>query len=187
LFDYFEVDETNKTLTMRPHSVQVKMLNEVVTTARKNNPDAIIDLIGHSQGTVVVAMARPEGIRKAILLAPVFDMSLERTFRRYKTRPNAEINLDGVSKIGVLDGYMRYVPKECWEERVKIDPFKEYNALAEKAEVTVITAGQDEVLGDVDLDNLSPKIKQMPLDGNHNFTDEVRGPLKGKVKELILG
>ena len=30
LFDYFDVDEKNKILTIRPFSTQVKMLNDVV-------------------------------------------------------------------------------------------------------------------------------------------------------------
>src|SRR4051812_33976828 len=74
LFDYNEVDELNHTLTMRPLSKQAEMLNEVVRKTRQSHPDAIIDLVGHSQGTIIIALAKPQGIRRTLLLAPVFDM-----------------------------------------------------------------------------------------------------------------
>jgi len=99
LFDYFEVDEGQKTLTVCPFSVQAEKLNKMVKEARLSNPEAIIDLICHSQGTLVAAMARPEGIRKALLISAVFDIGLQHSLDRYKTKPGVEINLNGVSKI----------------------------------------------------------------------------------------
>lgn len=186
LFDYFDVDETAKTITIRPLSVQAKMLNEIIDGIRGSNPDAVIDLICHSQGTIVSAIAKPQNIRKTILLAPVFEMSLEHTFRRYEGRPKVEINRNGLSKIGVLDGYLRLVPKEYWNERENLKPFEEYNAFAELTELISIEANQDDIVPKVDLAPLSPKVKQISMDGDHNFTGAAREPLKARLRSLLL-
>jgi len=181
LFDYFDVDEVGKTLTIRPLSVQAKMLSETVAQVRASNPEAVIDLIGHSQGTVVAALAQPEGIRKTILLAPVFDMSIERAAQRY----GALLNLEGTTTLYPLDGFTRLVPPEYWAERRNLDTFKAYNFFAEKTELIIIEANQDEVVPKVSLDNLSPKIKQSPLDGDHNFTGTAREPLKRALQSIL--
>ncbi|MDP1760277.1 MAG: hypothetical protein Q8L01_02400 [Candidatus Woesebacteria bacterium] len=185
LFDYFDIDEKEKTLMIRPLSVQVKMLNDVIDQARKSNPEAIIDLICHSQGTVVAALAKPDGIRKTIFLAPVFDMSLEHTLERHKSYPDSVIDLNGVSKLYPLDGLVRFVPAEYWAERKNIKTFEEYNSFAEKTDLIVIEANQDKVLPKVDLKELSPKIKLMPLDGDHSFDGIYREPLKKALKLLL--
>lgn len=185
LFDYFEVDEDKKLLYICPLSSQVNKLNKIINEIKTSNPGAVIDLIGHSQGTVVAAMARPEGIRKAILLAPVFDMGLERTLARYRSKPDAEINLEGISKIPSLNGLARIIPKEYWQERLAVKPFIEYNAFAKKTEIIVIEAKQDQLLPKVNLEELSPKIKVIAIDGDHNFDDSARSFLIKTIKDLL--
>jgi pimeloyl-ACP methyl ester carboxylesterase len=180
-FDYFEVDEEKKTLMIRPLSVQAKMLNEVVQQARTSNPEATIDLICHSQGTMVAALAKPDGIRKTILLAPAFDMSLERSLKRY----SAYVNLNGISELPPVDGLTRVVPPEYWAERKDMKALEEYNKFSEKTELIAIEANQDQLLPKVDLTDLSPKVKLAPLDGNHGFAGEAREPLKARLKELL--
>ena len=51
---------------------------------------------------MTAALAKPDGIRKTIFLAPVLDMSIERTLKRYGSDPDSDINLDGISKLRVL-------------------------------------------------------------------------------------
>lgn len=182
LFNMHDVDEVKKTLTVRALSVQVKILNDVIEKMKKEHPDAIIDLICHSQGTIVAALAKPEGIRKTILLTPPFDMSIERTVERY----GDAVNLEGISQLPVLDGYTRFVPKEYWAERKILQPFKDYNEFAEKTELVAIEANQDHIIPKVDLGELSSKIKLMPLDGNHNFSGEARGPLIELIRKILL-
>jgi len=181
LFDYFDINEDKKTLTVRPLSVQVKVLRDVVERVRAANPDAIIDIVAHSQGTVVAAMARLQGVRKVIMLAPPFDMSIERARQRY----GALLNLDGVTTLKPLDGLTRLVPADYWKERETLKTFDEFNALAEQAEMIVIEANQDEVVPKVDLSSLSPKAKLLPLDGDHNFTGSAREPLKKALQDLL--
>lgn len=147
----------------------------------------MIDIIAHSQGTMVAALAKPQGIRKIILLAPVFDMNIERTFDRFKKDPNAKMNIDGVSTLPPsVDGYTRLVPAKYWEERKNVDIFKEYNELAQLSEVIVIKAKQDHLLPDTDLSQLDPSIEVLSMNGDHGFNaDEDRKLLLGKLKELL--
>lgn len=186
LFDYFKIDELAKTLTTCPPSEQASALNQIIKNARLANPGAVIDLICHSQGTIIAALAKPDKIRKVIFLAPVFDMGLERTMARYRTRPDAEINLEGISKLPPLDGLVRIVPAEYWRERRKLKPFVEYNDFAKKTEIIVVEAGQDDVLSKVDLKELDSGIKLIVLDGDHNFNGAARSPLIKVVRELLL-
>jgi pimeloyl-ACP methyl ester carboxylesterase len=184
LFDYFEINEEARTMSICPLSAQVKHLNQVISEVKAANPGAVIDLIGHSQGTIVAAMAKPDGIRKTILLSPPFDMSLERTLARYRSKPGAEINIEGTSIIPSSTGLTRIIPKEYWQERILVKPFEEYNALAEKTEITAVIANQDELIPRADLTELSPKIKVLTIDGDHNFNDLAREPLIKIIREI---
>ncbi|MFA6514547.1 MAG: alpha/beta hydrolase [Patescibacteria group bacterium] len=186
LFDYFVVDESKKTLLVCSISSQAHKLNQIVSEAKASNPEAIIDLICHSQGTIVAAIVRPSGIRRVVMLAPVFDMGLERTLARYRSRIDAEINLDGISKLPSLDGLVRIIPKEYWQERLALKPFIEYNAFAQKTELIIIEALQDQLLPKVDLKELSPNIRLVSLDGDHNFNGSARSPLIKVIKKLLI-
>ena len=186
LFDYFEINESEKTMLICPLSLQVKKLNKIVKETRAANPEVVIDLLCHSQGTIVAAMARPDGIRKAILLAPVFDMGLERTLARYRSKPDVEINLEGITKFPSLkNGLTRIIPKEYWQERLAVKPFIEYNAFAEKMEIIAIEANQDQLLPKVNLKALNPRIKLISIDGDHGFNDPNRDNLIKVIEELL--
>ncbi len=185
LFDYYNFDEVNGELLICPTSIQVKKLNQVIDKIKADNPGALIDLIAHSQGAIVAAMAKPSGIRKAILLAPVFDMGLERTLSRYQTKPDAEVNINGTSRIPSSNGITRIIPKEYWQERLNIKPFKEYNDFLEKTEIIVIKANQDELVPAVDLKELNERIKITSLDGDHGFHAPNRIRLIDVISDLL--
>ena len=181
LFDYFKIDESANTLTVCPLSRQAIRLSQVINEVRQANPGAIIDLIGHSQGTVAIALAKPENIRKVILLAPTFNFNLERSLVRYRSRPGTEINLEGISRLPSSDGLVRIVPAEYWREREGIKLFVEYNSFAAKTEMIMIEANQDQISEKVDLSVLSPEIVVASLDGDHGFS----GPARKKLIEVI--
>lgn len=187
LFDYFIINEKNQTLTIIPLSEQVKKLNEVISQTKKSNPNAIIDLIAHSQGTIIAALAKPKGVRKIIMLAPPFDMDVERSLNKYKAKPGAIINLDGVSRLPASrDGLERIIPAEYWSERRLMKPFEIYNELAEETEVISIEANQDQIVPKVSLNGLSSKIKLDPIDGDHNFSGKDRVVLVEKIRRYII-
>jgi len=186
LFDYYQVNESGDKIFVCPFSTQIKKLNQVINDIKIANPDAVIDLICHSQGTIVAAMAKPEGIRKTIFLSPVFDMSLQRTLDRYRAKVGTSINLDGISEIPSSNGLTKVIPKEYWQERLLIKPFYEYNQFAGKTEIIAIEANQDQLLPRVDLAELDPRIKVIALDGNHNFDYPNRSKLIETIKILLL-
>lgn len=186
LFDYNGVDETEKILTVRLLSEQAKMLTDVVEQARIENPETIIDIIAHSQGCLVVALAKPFGIRKTIFVSPSLDNDIEHTIDMFKDRPGTEINLSGISKLARKDGTLTIVPSEFWVERKKVDPIPLYNELSSQTELVIIKAKQDEILGHSKTEGLDKKIKIIELDGGHQFSGEVRKNLIKTIEKIIL-
>jgi len=186
LFNYGTYDDEAKTLTVRPIQEEAEILAEVVRETQEKNPDAIIDIVAHSQGCVVAALAKPDGIRKTILLAPPPNMNVERAIKNFGSRPGVEINPDGFSKLPHKDGSVTLVPKEYWTERKSIEPMTFYKELAEATELTVVKATQDELLGDSDFSALNNKVHIIEIDGNHNFFGESRGKLLEVVAGILL-
>jgi len=188
LFDYYDVDEENKTIHTKAFSSQVESLSKKIKEARALDKEAVIDIICHSQGSIAASMISDySDIRKIILTAPVFSLEIERTLDRYKGRADFKFNPDGVTKLPPLDGYVRYSPALYWKERATIvDVPSLYNKLAEKVELIVITAKQDELLSPPDLSKFNEKIKFLEADGDHNFNNEHRAPLVKILRELIL-
>jgi hypothetical protein len=186
LFDYFQIDEIKKTLTVSSFTDQIEKLHSVIDGAKRANPDATIDLICHSQGTIVAALTKPEGIRKTLLLSPVFDMSIERTIKRYSSKPDADIHIQGISRLPVLEGLTRLILPQYWTERQQIQSFKEYNEFAEKTELIAIEAAQDNVLPKVDLSELSSHVQIESISGDHNFNGKDRVGLIERIREILL-
>jgi surfactin synthase thioesterase subunit len=103
---------------------------------------------------------------------------------RYKTKVGVEINLDGISRIlSASSGLTRIIPAEYWRERVLVKPFEAYNSFAENVDVIVVNANNDEIVPKTDLKDLSPKIKVVALNGNHNFDGDDRGHLIEIIKK----
>lgn len=186
LFDYYEINKAENKILTCSFSNQVKKLNEVVYRIRSSYPEAIIDLICHSQGTIVAAMAKPDGVRKTIMISPVFDIDIERSLNRYRSKSSVKIDLDGTSEIPSSTGLIKVIPKEYWQERSLIKPFAEYNSFANKTEVIAIEGNQDELLPRVDLSDLDSRIKVISIDGDHNFSGSTRAALKELVRKILL-
>ena len=185
LFGYNEFDDTNKTLTVRPFSSQTKILNEVLGKVRSENPNSVIDIIGHSQGCLVAALAHPIGIRKIIFTAPSFDTDIERMINMFNDREGTEINLSGVSKLARKDGTTTIVPPEFWIERKNTNPIPLYNELSLHTELLIINAKQDDVLPKAKLEGLNKRIKVIELDADHQFHGEARYALIDNIKDFL--
>lgn len=176
LFDYGQWDEATQTLTVLPINEQVKKMERVISETRNQNPDAIIDLICHSQGCVVAGLAKPKDIRKIVLIGPPTELNPKRFSKNFK-RPGTKIDFTGTSILARRDGSTTIAPKEYWESIRNLDPIPLYNKLAETAKVIAIHANQDEVIGSLDFSHLSPEIRQIHIDANHNFTNRARAEL----------
>ena len=184
LFDYNEINEAENILTVSPLSRQATMLTSIIEKTRQENPEAVIDIVAHSQGCLVVALAKPSRIRKTVFLAPSLDNNLERMVALFKDRPGSFIDLLGISKLSRKDGSSTIVPAQFWKEREASDPIPLYNELSQKTELVIINAKQDDVLRNLDVKGLNEKIKVMEIDGNHQFSGDARQPLINRIKEL---
>jgi len=186
LFDYYYFNDENSTLKICPFSEQAEKLKNIFKETKKEYPDSIIDIIGHSQGTLIPSLANMDGVRKTILLAPVFDMSIERTLNRYIKNPETHFDFDGESRLPIIDGYTRIIPKDYWIERKNVDAFDLYNNYSSKTDLVLINAKQDTILGESDLSGLNKNIEILSLDGDHQFSGEARSELINQIKKLIL-
>ncbi len=187
MFDYNTFDEAARTVTVRPLREQAKLLEEQVSQARAKHPEAVIDLICHSQGSVVAGLAELETfkVRKALLLAPPVTMNFERMLANFRSRPGTVIDMKGMSRLARRDGSFTLVPAEYFAERAQINPLRLYASLAAYASVVIVKAKEDEILGTTDFSML-PGAHTIELSGGHDFTGEAREALISAVKKELL-
>jgi hypothetical protein len=185
LFDYCLVDEVNNIITVKPLSLQVEILRDKIEEVIKNYPGAVVDIIAHSQGSLVVASLLPKNIRKIILITPSLDANNQRMINLFKNRPRTSINLDGISKLDREDGILTIVPSAYWVERENTLPIPLYNELSKITDLTIIKANQDNIQGNLSIEGLSDNIKLIFLDGDHQFGGIFRDSLIKVIKEII--
>lgn len=177
MFNYNEIDKEKKEIRVKQFSKQVVILKDIIENTKSSNPDSVIDIVCHSQGSIIAALAKPFGIRKIILIAPSFDKDIDRMLNIFKSRPGTVINMDGISKLDRADGSTTIIPPEYWTERKDIpNPVDLYNELAKQTALIIINANQDEVLGEVDSSKLE-NTEVINIDGDHNFKNEYRKKL----------
>jgi len=172
MFDYNPINEQANTLTAKPINEQVLKLRKVINAARAEYPDAVIDLVCHSQGCVVAALLKPRGIRKIIMLTPPDDTSEEAVIKQVSGRREEPIDVSVRTRLLRADGSTTVIHPEYWQSLAGIEPVKLYNRLARFTALRMINARQDEVLGAVGFEGLDPRISSVTLDGDHNFQDE---------------
>ncbi|MDD3284348.1 MAG: hypothetical protein PHZ07_02020 [Patescibacteria group bacterium] len=185
MFDYNEIDYDKKEITVKPFSEQAKILQKVINETVKDNPDSIIDIITHSQGAVMVALAKLEGIRSVIILAPFFYTDIHNIMERYTKNSSNEINFSGTSKRLRSDGTTTIIPASYWTERFATDIYKLYNDLALTTDLTIINAGEDEIMDKRDLSKIF-NAKIINIHGNHDFSGESRKNLVSFVEDIII-
>lgn len=186
MFDYNQVEEEQKTLTVVPLDKQAQKLQTVILDVMKSNPTATIDLICHSQGCIVAAIAKPVGIRKTIFLAPPAHFDIERLLKLFGDRPGTEVNIEGVTRLARRDGTTTIVPREYWQGLGTLSLVDLYNDFAGKTELVIISANQDEVLGTVNFDDLRSSVRVIPIDGKHDFDKESRGQLTALLQRELI-
>lgn len=184
MFDYNEVSEDKKTLSVRPFSHQVKLLNENIENVKKAHPNLPITVIAHSQGCVVAAIAGPN-IEKAIMLAPSPSLNIDRLVQNFSDRPGTIIDLDGISKLTRRDGSVTLVGSDYIRELRQTEPIPLYKKLASHAKVVMVRATDDEVLGLVSYDGLD-NAKVIDVAANHDFTGNARSELAGIIKRELV-
>lgn len=183
MFDYSQVDEMANTLTVAPLTEQAKMLRQKLTEAQTANPDAVIDLVCHSQGCLVAAIANISGVRKTIFTAPPPDADIEDKIKRWRVRYGTQFTTEGTSYLERKDGSTTIVPPEYWLSLKSLDAQELYNRLAGSTELVIVTATKDEVLGEVILNELTPTTKVIEMATGHNF----EGKARAKLTAIVAG
>lgn len=186
MFDYNQVDEDRNEVTVFPFSRQAQILAEVIEKARSSYPDAAIDIICHSQGSVAVALARPEHVRKVVFIAPPFSANIEKMMKAFQALPGTDIDMDGISRLARKDGTTTLVPSEYWKERKDIRHLELYQELSRRAGLVIIKAKQDEILDESVCSKLEDT-EIVDLDGDHNFSGESRSSLLKEIRRILIG
>lgn len=186
LFDYNNIDEEKNIITVKPLSVQVRILESIIKKSREENKDAIIDIIAHSQGCLTPALLLPEGIRKMIFIAPSLNVDNQRMINLFKDHPDTMIDMNGISKLGRKDGTTTIVPSLYWTDREKADPIRFYNKLSNITDITIIRAKGDDILRNLNTNGLMENIKIIDLDGDHSFNGKYRKDLIETIKKIIF-
>jgi len=184
LFNYNIKDQIENTLTVRPLSEQRDLLLAEIARVKERFPSATINIIAHSLGCIVAALAEPIGIRKVIFLAPPLEINTA-SLDRFVGRPGSVIDLSGLSRFARRDGSFTLVPAAFWQERAVIDPLALFNAFAGKAELTIIFANQDDVVATDKKHLLTSHIGIVSIDGDHDFRFKSRPELIKTVQELL--
>lgn len=184
LFDYGDRNDETKEVTVKPFSKQTKVLQTVIDDTRKKNPGAIIDIIGHSQGSVMVALANLLGIRKVVSMSPFFHTEIHKLSQRYNKFKDSEVDFTGISKRVRSDGTTTIIPPEYWAERFATDVYKIYNDLALSIDLTIINGGEDTVIDQTQLSKVF-NAYIINIHGDHDFKGESREHV-AKIVEYIL-
>lgn len=186
MFDYGSWNDESKELTIPTLTEQMKHLGQVISETKAENPDSIIELICHSQGCVVAALLRPQGIHKAIFTGPPAELSVDNMLHLFKSRPGSEINLHGISHLKRADFSTTNVSPEYWQSINSIDPIALYNEYAETTSLTIINAAEDEIIGSCDFSRLTPEIKLVEVKTGHNFENAGRQQLIDAIKQKLV-
>jgi len=184
MFDYNQL--SGGTLTVSPLDQQAHRVGDKLTATKSKYPHGTIDLICHSQGCIVAAMARPMGIRRVICIAPLEVVDVQRMLQRFSTRPGAKIDPNGMTTLPRRDGSTTSVPTEYWRSLRNISPVSLYNALAAHVSLTLITASQDEVIGATNFRKLDPSIEVIRITADHDFNGKSRQELIAAIKIILL-
>lgn len=182
LFDYNEFDDVANTMTVSPLNVQVRKLKEKLESL---GDDATVDLVAHSQGCVVAAIARPANVRKMLFLAPPDSLNKDKLINFFGNRPGSTIDVAGESRIARRDGTTTIVPAKYWESIEAPNVIKFYNHLPAHSTVKFFIANDDEVLGMTNFDQTNESIELIQLPGNHDFNGEYRQALVSRIAEEV--
>ncbi|MDX1535949.1 MAG: hypothetical protein R3346_04290 [Candidatus Spechtbacterales bacterium] len=184
MFNYNNINEEENTLTVAPLNVQASKLEEEIEKIKNKEPEAIIDIIAHSQGCLVAAIAEPENIRKTIFLAPPSEPGMEDLMEYFKNKPNSKVDTEGESRLSRRDGSTTIVPKEYWKTLKVLAVPKLYNNLSKKTNLIIVQAADDEVLGFTNFSGVD-NVRIETMRANHDFTEKARKGLIEFIKKEI--
>ena len=172
LFDYNEVNNTDKTITLASLDKQANTLRQVL-----DGIDEPINLICHSQGCLVAALAKPIGLQSILFLAPASTTSSEEFKKLFGERLTTGKGSEP-DRLKRKDGTTTIIDNAYWESLDAVNNVEElYINLASTTFLTIITAGSDELVK-TSFPKLKNKAEIHTMPGaDHNFTGESRQQL----------
>jgi hypothetical protein len=177
LFDYGDIDEIDNTSRIPPFSAQTQKLLEMIKQARSDHPGRAVNLICHSQGCLIAALAGPQEIKRTLFLAPSIEHGKDHLVKLFGGRAGSHIDLAGLSRLPRRDGSTTLVGPEFWDEYDALDKITAYNELADDTDLVIIKATADEVLDLSGYAKLDPSIRIIEQPANQDFTGAARQPL----------
>lgn len=178
MFDYNILHENNE-IEVAPLTTQAKKLAHVIGEQQE---DGVI--IAHSQGCLTAAMTDLNHVTKVILLAPPVKTGMQRVVSKLMKKPNAEINLDGMSKFPRSDGSTTLISKEYLDSIKATDAMALYQNLADSVPTTIVRCLQDEVLGLTDVNTIK-HASHSDINTDHNFSGDGRPLLMELLRREI--
>ena len=190
LFPYDDWNEDNTSAVAATFSERAVKLRAKYDEIRANNPDAEVDLICHSQGCIIAALAQLEGINTTILLAPVINYESGEKQREYSlSKPTAFLQPDGSILRKRSGGYSTIIPADYWDDFVNISDLPaKYNALSRKTRLVIFDAEQDSVIPtskDYSLLKTDIEFEHLPLDHDFIENDDSRSGLISAIKKYF--
>lgn len=169
----FEYDDWgNNEAIAATFSERVKILRNKYNQICSENPDAEINLICHSQGCNVAALANLHDIKKTILLAPpmVYGNPNEE-YERQKNK-NSTVLDDGTIIRHRSAGYRTIIRPEFFDEFSMLEDVQSlYNNLCINTEVFIVDALRDTVVKK-DYSKLVQDIEIKHINTNHDLKDD---------------
>jgi len=182
MFSFNKHDAENNTTIVSSLFDESKILNEMIEKTKKANPNAVIDLICHSQGCIAAALAKPTGINKVLMLAPGAKYNNDGLISTFSKRPGTIVDLDGLTILPRADGSTTIVTADYWKSKSGLDPVRYYNELSKLTNLIMIRANQDELMAEDNFSGLDSSVRVLNIDGDHNFKGSFRA---GLVKVVI--
>jgi hypothetical protein len=179
LFDYNKVDTKNKTITISNLDDQAKKLQKIL-----DGIDEPINLVCHSQGCLVAALAKPVGLQSILFLAPVSSTTSEEFKSIFGDRLTKGTD-SAPDKLQRMDGTITIIDQAYWDSLDAVGDVEElYSELSGTTFLTIISAGDEEIVK-TSFPKLKNKAEIHVMTGaDHNFTGNSREKLLDVFRRL---
>lgn len=166
-------------------------LGSVIGWVRKSYSGKKIHIITHSMGGFVTVLLAPDQIEKTIMVGlPNYDvLTLRgRILNRFKTRPGAVLNTEGISILPRSSGIMQKIGSSFWRVLGQMRPLEQVQAFSKKTKLKIIHMKQDEILGRDYIDEYHRigGVESVWIDGDHSVTKpEYRQQLMREIEKFL--
>ncbi len=186
-FDYTVVNKEERWSRVYPYHVQKEMLESVYAIFVEKYKPTHIQIVGHSMGCLITAMADLPKLTRTILLAGPPTSPYKRMKSYFLKRKETKIDEGGESVIKRSDGSVTYVGPDFWPEMRQVKPIELYKQLSTRTILYFIKAVSDQVITETDYNELQncKKIIYKELPGNHDFEDNARLLMLNTVSSLL--